>query len=58
MLWLKAWLETRWKMVWMAFIGVLLFGLRQPARLLLLDQFAPRLRTAPLSTALRHRSLR
>ena len=27
MLWLKAWLETRWKMVWMAFIGVLLFGL-------------------------------
>jgi hypothetical protein len=27
MLWLKAWLETRWKMVWMVFMGVLLFGL-------------------------------
>jgi hypothetical protein len=26
MLWLKAWLETRWKMVSMGFIGALLFG--------------------------------
>lgn len=27
MLWLKAWLETRWKMAFMVFMGVLLFGL-------------------------------
>ncbi|MGB6487708.1 MAG: hypothetical protein WBE91_12560 [Steroidobacteraceae bacterium] len=26
MLWLKSWLETRWKMVWMVLMGVLLFG--------------------------------
>lgn len=26
MLWLKAWLETRWKLVWMGFMGVMLFG--------------------------------
>lgn len=27
MLWLKAWLETRWKLVWMVFMGVLMCGL-------------------------------
>jgi hypothetical protein len=27
MLWLKSWLETRWKMVWMVLMGVLLLGL-------------------------------
>lgn len=27
MLWLKAWLETRWKVVWILLIGVLVFGL-------------------------------
>lgn len=26
MLWLKSWLETRWKMAWMVLMGVLLFG--------------------------------
>jgi hypothetical protein len=27
MLWLKAWLETRWKMVWMVLMSVLAFGM-------------------------------
>ncbi len=32
MLWLKAWLETRWKFVWLLLIGVLLLGVLETTR--------------------------